>query len=76
MNRTRTGYLVSVSIATCLLAYCGTTAADEPAVVWQLTREFSAPEAHQAVAADERFVYAVTNRLVAKYDRIGRTSGR
>lgn len=31
-----------------------------------------APEAHQAAAADERFVYAVSSTVVAKYDRMTR----
>lgn len=33
------------------------------------TRALSAPEANQAAAADERFVYAVDNKVVGKYDR-------
>ncbi len=36
---------------------------------WQTVRELAAPEAHQAAAADERFVYAIASRQVAKYDR-------
>jgi hypothetical protein len=36
---------------------------------WTTVREFPAPEAHQAAAADDRFLYAITNRTVAKYDR-------
>ncbi len=36
---------------------------------WKLTRTLPAPEAHQAVAADKDFVYAITSRGVAKYDR-------
>jgi len=36
---------------------------------WPKTAELAAPEAHQASAADERFVYAITSRQVAKYDR-------
>ncbi len=39
---------------------------------WKSTGVMPAAEAHQAVAADEKYVYAVTNTLVAKYDR---TSG-
>ena len=38
-------------------------------VVWKETGTLSAPEAHQAAAADDKFVYAITNTLVAKYDR-------
>ncbi len=42
-------------------------AADEPA--WIETASFSAEEAKQAAAADERFFYVITNRVIAKYDR-------
>ena len=44
-------------------------AADKPPHAWQETRSFAAPEATQAAAADERFVYAISNRVIAKYDR-------
>lgn len=33
------------------------------------TRVMSAPEAHQAAVADEKYVYAIANRVVGKYDR-------
>ncbi|HVU88712.1 MAG TPA: hypothetical protein VHD36_15430 [Pirellulales bacterium] len=33
------------------------------------SHRFAAPEATQAAAADERFVYAIANKVVAKYDR-------
>ena len=36
---------------------------------WVKTGALSAPEAHQAAAASERFVFAIANRVVAKYDR-------
>jgi hypothetical protein len=36
---------------------------------WETAEEWSASEARQGAAADERFLYAVTNTLVAKYDR-------
>lgn len=36
---------------------------------WSLAATLDAPEAHQAAAADEKFVYAITNTRVAKYDR-------
>lgn len=44
-----------------------------PASVWRKTAILPAPEANQAAAASEEFVYAITNRLIAKYDR---ASGR
>jgi hypothetical protein len=40
---------------------------------WQKTANLPAPEAHQAAAATEEFVFAIASRLVAKYDR---TSGK
>lgn len=43
--------------------------ADEPAVRWRQTAVLPAAEANQAAAADERFVYAIDNAVVAKYDR-------
>lgn len=36
---------------------------------WLLARTFPAAEAHQAAAADENFVYAITNTEVARYNR-------
>ena len=36
---------------------------------WQTVKELAAPEAFQAAAADDRFVYAIASRQVAKYDR-------
>ncbi len=40
-----------------------------PVADWKASRTLAAPEAHQAAAADEKFIYAITNTLVAKYDR-------
>ncbi|MES2790516.1 MAG: endonuclease [Planctomycetota bacterium] len=37
---------------------------------WSATVSLTAPEANQAAATDEKFVYAITNTLVAKYDRL------
>ena len=37
---------------------------------WSSTAILAAPEANQAAAADEKHVYAITNALVAKYDRL------
>ena len=47
---------------------------------WQQVAELAAPEAIQAAAADDRFVYAIASRQVAKYhratgQRIGISSG-
>lgn len=49
----------------------------EPGAVvtgWKLSRTMPAPEAHQAAAADESFVYAISSTSIAKYDR--RTGAR
>lgn len=43
--------------------------ADPPQTEWRLAGVLLAAEANQAAAADERYVYAITNALVAKYDR-------
>lgn len=37
--------------------------------VWKSTRTLPAPEAHQAAAADGRFVFAIASKSIAKYDR-------
>jgi endonuclease/exonuclease/phosphatase family metal-dependent hydrolase len=51
-----------------LAIWCGGFAS--PAVAeWRQTRTLAAPEAVQAAAADERFVYAIANTQVARYDR-------
>jgi hypothetical protein len=36
---------------------------------WTIVKTLSAPEANQAAAADEKFIFAITNTKVAKYDR-------
>lgn len=35
----------------------------------KLVREYNAPEARQGVAVDERFVYAIVNTVIGKYDK-------
>ena len=42
---------------------------NEPAVRWASTRVIPAEEAFQAAAADEEFVYAISNRSIGKYSR-------
>src|SRR5262245_644935 len=37
---------------------------------WQETRAIAALQARQAAAADDKFVYAITNSQVAQYDRV------
>ncbi|PQO28736.1 endonuclease [Blastopirellula marina] len=41
----------------------------EEACVWKQTAALAAPEAVQAAAADDAYVYAINNTTVAKYDR-------
>src|SRR5262245_46800448 len=36
---------------------------------WVEGERYSAPEATQAAAADDRYVYAIANKVVARYDR-------
>lgn len=43
--------------------------AEEAAVAWRSTGVLAAPEAIQGAAADDQFVYAITNGAVAKYAR-------
>lgn len=43
--------------------------ADEPAIAWKQTRTLPAAEAHQAAAADDKFIYAIASEKIAKYDR-------
>ncbi|WP_425614187.1 hypothetical protein NA78x_004048 [Anatilimnocola sp. NA78] len=55
--------------ATCLPS--GAKAIEPQPVIaeWQQTRVIDAAVAHQAAAADEKFLYAITNDKIAKYDR-------
>ncbi len=57
------------SLLALLLAFAATSTANDESSAWNETRTLSAPEAHQAAAADERFVYAIGNSTIAKYDR-------
>jgi hypothetical protein len=43
--------------------------AQDAVPAWKATGTLPAPEAHQAAAADEKFVYAINSTHVAKYDR-------
>jgi hypothetical protein len=56
-------------VALSLLVLASSATAGETRRGWTQTGVLPASEAHQAAAADERFVYAVTNDRVAKYDR-------
>jgi len=71
--RSRPRLTAVVRVATLFVALLSgaaiSLAADKPPHDWQETHSFAAPEATQAAAADERFVYAISNRVIAKYDR-------
>lgn len=44
---------------------------------WQASRSLAAPEAHQAAAADDAHVYAISSTEIARYDRFsGEPTGR
>ncbi|MFB6248814.1 MAG: hypothetical protein ABEL97_09610 [Salinibacter sp.] len=65
-----------------LLALAPASAPAQPAdaAAFVLKRQMSAEEAHQAVAVDANYVYAITNRAIGKYDketgeRVGGWSG-
>ena len=68
-------WAIATSVALCSsgLFFGGTVPFQSPIAFgedeWQVTRTVSAPEAHQAAAADEQHLYAITNHQVAKYDR-------
>ena len=51
-----------------LLCRLSSSAYAAPAA-WKQSAALSAPEAVQAAAADDKYVYAIANTLVAKYDR-------
>ena len=50
------------------LLHCATAIADD-AAVWQVVRTLPSQDAHQAAAADERFLYAISSERIARYDR-------
>ena len=44
-------------------------AEDGDPAAWRATATLAAAEAHQAAAADKRFVYAIASRTIGRYDR-------
>ena len=66
--------------AALLLAIClaiPLRAEEQHATRWRATRTLAAPEAHQAAAADEAHVYAISSTEIARYDRTsGERTGR
>jgi len=61
--------LSCVCLAICLSQSSPSVLAEELPVGWVETRFVPAPEARQAAAADQRSVYAIDSRVVARYDR-------
>lgn len=62
----------AAALALLLLLAAPVIAADGGAPVsgtWTQTGSLPAPEAHQAAAADDQFVYAITDAKIARYDR-------
>ncbi|WP_437201061.1 endonuclease [Planctomicrobium sp. SH664] len=58
------------ALACLLVAFTGQLLpAAEPQPGWVQTGTLAAPEAKQAVAADDEFVYVIDNKVVAKYSR-------
>ena len=54
--------------------FCGGACA---ATTLQQIGEFAIPEANQGVGVDDRYFYAVNNRVIAKYDkRTGKLAGK
>ena len=74
-RRLNTGHtrraLLAVAVMN-LFALCGTALrADEPANegALDIVRRYACAEAHQGVAVDERYLYAIANRSIGKYDK-------
>jgi hypothetical protein len=61
--------LIPSIVARSVLGVAVAACAVEVVADWKEVRSFPAEEARQAAAADEQFVYAITNRVVARYDR-------
>ena len=57
------------SVACNLIVIVACLSSSARASDWELLLDIPAPEAKQAAAADQRFVYAITNDRIAKYDR-------
>jgi endonuclease/exonuclease/phosphatase family metal-dependent hydrolase len=62
--------ILARSFSLLLLALlCASAPAEQPVTIWRSASAFSAAEANQAAAADERHFYAITNSHIGKYDR-------
>jgi hypothetical protein len=56
-------------LSSLLFRLTAAVAEDGSRPVWTIRDVLDAPEAHQAAAADDRFVFAIASRTIAKYDR-------
>ena len=62
--------LTGLYLALLITITCGHSSLLAESATWQTVRELAAPEAIQAAAADEQFVYAIASREIAKYDPV------
>ena len=67
----RTAFMMLYGVLAACICGSGLVAADrqDANAVWEQTAVLAAAEAHQAAAADVAVVYAISSRVVAKYDR-------
>ena len=63
-------FILSAWLASALTVCRDQHAQSSAPQAWTATGTLAADEAFQAAAADEKFVYAITNSQVAKYDRL------
>lgn len=64
-----TSILRTVFLACVLVLSSSLLSASEPTGHWKTSKVMEAKEAVQAAAADDNYVYAINNKVVAKYDR-------
>ena len=62
-------FLYAASILTVLVFAQSQPLSAQTGTRFEEVRRFAAPEASQAVAVDDRFFYAITNREIGKYDK-------
>jgi len=61
--------LVIIGLVVSGWPFTSTNGQDHARAVWKTTRVLDAPEAHQAAAATDRFIFAIASKSIAKYDR-------
>lgn len=66
-----------LTVAFAALLFAGGALAASAAAVLEQIGEFAIPEANQGVGVDDRYFYAVDNRVIAKYDKkTGKLAGK